>query len=224
MSAATPQRVALTWQLPATQGFDGGVGQLIIDATINEQHAIAAEVTTQPVETGSDIADHIRTLPQRLTLEGMMSNSPIGGVSSYMNGVTGSVKTFQRTVGRASISYQAFTFDGNVERVKVVYGDIINAMQSAAIFSVTTTLATYENLAAVNFNVPRNVRLGNVLRFTIDFQMIRFVTTQTVAALPGRTQKHRGARTGKPATDQQAKKIRSTLKHVGLSRLLEVGD
>lgn len=224
MSAKTPQRAVFTWQIPASKGFDGGVGQLILDVAINEQHGANAEVTLQPVETGSDVTDHIRPLPTRFSIEGMISNSPIQGVTSYLDSTSGSVKALQRVVAGRTVSYSAFTFDGPIERVKAVYGDLVDAIQQGALFNITTTLSTYDNMACVNFAVPRNAQLGNVLRFNMDFQRIIFATTQTVAALPARTTKHRGAKTGKEATPQQAKKVRSTLKALGLSRLLGVGN
>lgn len=209
----TPQRAVLSWTIPAQNGLDQGVGQLILDVSINEQHGANAEVTTHQVETGSDIADHIRPIPQHFSVEAMISNSPIGGVTSYMNGVKGSLQTVTRTVGGRTISYQAFMFDQQFDRVREVYGDLIDAIQGAALFTITTTLATYEDMAAVNFAVPRNVNMSDVLRFTMDFQKIRFVSTQTVAALPARTVKHRGAKTGKPPTEpKKEEKARSTIK------------
>jgi hypothetical protein len=215
MSATNPQRAVISWQLPNASGAGGAVGQLILDVTLNEQHAITSEATTHPVETGSDITDHIRALPQRISLEGMISNTPLRGVTSYMNGVTGSVKSFKKTIGGKTISYSAFTFDGAVERVREVYGDLISAIQGAALFNLTTTLAAYDSMACLNFAVPRNAQLGNALRFTMDFQRIIFVNTETVAALPSRSTKHRGAKTGKEVKDPTTQaKARSTLKAI----------
>jgi hypothetical protein len=225
MSATNPQRAVMTWQLPATDGFDGGVGQLILDVAINENHGVQAEVTTHQVEVGSDITDHIRPMPQRFSIEGMISNTPLGGTTSYMDGVSGSVKAVSRVVAGSTVSYSAFSWDSGFERVRVVFGDLANAIQSAALFNLTTTLATYDSMACINISVPRNAQLGNVLRFSADFQMIRFVSTETVAALPGRPKKHRGAKTGKEATDQQKDKVkRSFFKAVGVSRALGVGN
>jgi len=223
VSAKQPQRVVMTWQLPATGGQDPGVGQLILDASINEQHTTTAEVTLHQVETGADITDHIRPIPQRLTIEGIVSNTPIGGVSSYMNGVTGSVQTVSRMVGGKKVSYAAFKFDAFFDRVKAVFGDLANAIQSAGVFTVTTTLATYEDMACTSFVVPRNAQNGNVLRFTMDLQHINFVTTQTVAALPAKiAPRHRGAKSGKEADAATTAKVRQTVAHAILKGLFGV--
>lgn len=225
MSSPQPQRAVIAWTIPSQDDFPATTGQLILDVCINEQHSITSEVTTHQVETGSDIADNIRPIPPDLQIEGMISNQPMQGITSYMFGITGSTQTIKRTIGGVSVSYSVFKFDSQVERVKAVFGDIIDAIQGAATFDITTTLASYADMACVSFSVPRNANLGNVLRFTASFKHIRFVETQTVQALPAKvTKQHRGAKTGKEASDAQATKARSVLKNLGVSRALGVGN
>ncbi len=51
---------------------------LVVDATTYESHDLQSLVTEHPVETGSTISDNIRPLPRSLTLECLVSPSPLG--------------------------------------------------------------------------------------------------------------------------------------------------
>jgi hypothetical protein len=203
MPQPTPQKVLITWTFPDSSA----TGQVILDASLSEQHITTAEVTKHQVERGSDITDHIRPLPARLSLEAIVTNTPLGVPETQADGVTGSIQDTTTTVNGQRVTFRSFVFSGTFDRVRDVFGDIVDAIQGAALFSVTTTLKRYENLACTNFVPTRNADKGNALHFTIDFEEIRLVDTQVVAALPPRTQKqHRGAKTGKqldPKTDAQ---------------------
>ena len=50
---------------------------LVVDATTYESHDMQSLVTEHPVETGSTISDNIRPLPRSLTIECLVSPSPI---------------------------------------------------------------------------------------------------------------------------------------------------
>jgi hypothetical protein len=202
----TPQRVVIGWTLPS-----GKQGTLAVDVSINETHTMTSEVTRHQVETGSDIADHIRPIPPQLSIEGMISNWMVTPSSlDHLNGVAGSVQQIDQTIAGQVVRFSAFKFDTQIERVKEVLGDLGEAIQGAALFTIFTTLTSYDNMACVGFTVPRNATLGQVLRFTMDFQFVRTVDTQVVSALPPKTQpKHRGAKGGKEKTGD-AKEARKT--------------
>jgi len=54
------------------------VGDLTIEATLSEQHNMTATVSKFPVEGGAIVSDHIVNDPEKITLEGFASNTPIG--------------------------------------------------------------------------------------------------------------------------------------------------
>lgn len=54
------------------------VGDLTIEATLSEQHNMSATVSKFPVEGGSIVSDHIVNDPEKVTLEGFISNTPMG--------------------------------------------------------------------------------------------------------------------------------------------------
>lgn len=54
------------------------IDALELDASLSETHASDVDVTEHPVEQGANISDHARKLPHKLTLEGIVTNTPIG--------------------------------------------------------------------------------------------------------------------------------------------------
>lgn len=174
--------VLLNWTLP-----NGSTQSGILDAAVNEQHSTMAQITEHQVEQGVNISDHIRPMPKRITIEGVITNTPIIVPTTYMQGVT--AQSTSSKIKPASngpvVQFSALQFQGTVDRVKAVYGDLVTACLNGYLFSVTTSLASYTNMAIVNLAVPRNADNGNILRFTIDMQEIRIVqTTTTLVATP----------------------------------------
>jgi hypothetical protein len=53
------------------------IGTLVIEATLSETHEATCTVTDQPIETGARISDHIILDPERVIIEGFVSDSPI---------------------------------------------------------------------------------------------------------------------------------------------------
>lgn len=66
------QHVTISWQ-----GESGQTFSITLDASLHEQHTGTATITDHPVETGSNVTDHIRPDPDMLTIEGIVSNTPL---------------------------------------------------------------------------------------------------------------------------------------------------
>lgn len=50
---------------------------LTLDAVLSEQYDIAAAVTVHPIEHGSPLTDHVRAEPIKITLDGVVTNTPL---------------------------------------------------------------------------------------------------------------------------------------------------
>lgn len=59
------------------------IGSLSIEATLSENHTATSRVTSQPVQEGSTISDHIVNEPEKLSITGFISDTPVDG--SYSN-------------------------------------------------------------------------------------------------------------------------------------------
>lgn len=53
----------------------------LMDVAITEQITFPGEATTLPVETGPDISDHLRDLPEEFHFECVVSNTPVGKIA-----------------------------------------------------------------------------------------------------------------------------------------------
>lgn len=55
------------------------IGGLSVDVTIRERHERENEVTNHPIEDGTEVSDHVIRNPVRLSMEGVVTNSPLSG-------------------------------------------------------------------------------------------------------------------------------------------------
>jgi len=53
------------------------IGFLKLDASLKESHNRTARVTENEIEDGSVISDHVKLDPKTLTMEGVISDTPI---------------------------------------------------------------------------------------------------------------------------------------------------
>ncbi len=211
---SSPDRVLLSYDMP-----DGTSGMVQVDASITEQHTTTTQVTEHPVESGPDVTDHIRPMPRRISLSGIISNTPIYTPATQMRGVTGASGSFQVQIGNRQVNYQAFQFSDEFDRVRDAYGELISAALGGALFEIMTTLATYENMAITNFDVPRSAGTGGALQFQIQFQEIRIVDTQEVTALPSKKQapKHAGSKPTKEDSAKEKENTQTAAKRIAVS-------
>ncbi len=131
---------------------------LTLDASLNETHAQDAEATDHPVEQGANITDHIRPKPRMVTIEGMMTNTPLL-TARLANG-----SFFPDQPGAAEAAHQFFDQRLNAGQLHII----------------RTKLDTYENMMLVSKNEPRNAQIGDSLQFTLIFKQIRIVQNKTV--------------------------------------------
>lgn len=208
-----PQRVLLEWEVR------GQKYAVVIDATIHETHDVKAQVTEHQVETGSNVTDHIRPLPREVTLEGVITNTPLAAPArtSISGNMSDFSQSFQRPNGDSfEVKWQAYKFDGQFDRVRDEFRDLVYAIQQGALFDITTTLQVYVDFAMTSFSVPRDAANGNVLHFSASFKELRFVETNTTKALPVKTapkvaKKHDGPKHPEEAKPEES---RSALHHL----------
>ena len=59
------------------------VAGIFLDATISEDHSYTCKATQFPLENGSSITDHVINDPVKLSLSGIVSDSPISFLSAF---------------------------------------------------------------------------------------------------------------------------------------------
>ncbi len=209
-----------------TWHYDNGVtaGQVELDASINETHITTAQITDHQVEKGPNIADHIRPMPKKLTINGIITNHPIVVASTQMRGTVGLPNGRVTTKVRAKqgafpvglpippmgsvvekvFDYSALTFSADFDRVWDCYYELTNAQQNGALFTVDTSLRSYSNMAIENITIPRSADTGNSLMLSIDMKEILLAEVITLKALPKAIEvAHKGRQPTKDITEAE---------------------
>lgn len=154
-----------------------------IDAALSEDHTLDSEVTSFPVERGAEITDHVRPLPRTITIEGVVSDTPLGLAAIAREDRAVIASADETLADRVLPSIEAFTF---LERV-------YEARQPV---TITTSLRVYENMVMESLSIPRTATTGDALRFTATFRQIRIVDVRRsrvrVAAPRGSGKRRRG--------------------------------
>ena len=135
---------------------------LTLDASVNETHSNEAEITEHPVETGSNITDHVRRRPETLEIEGVVSNKPIAVLASQT----------QRGIRGGPIE----TKDSDAHEEMRRWQD------QGKLLTVMTTLRDYENMVVEGLSVTRDARNGDILRVVMRLREIILANTELVAA------------------------------------------
>lgn len=149
-------------------GFENSLGNIELDANLEEGHEWSAEVTTNPVEFGSPVADHIIEQPDRIKIRGFVTDSPLNASASILG---------------------LFNLTPVENKTQPVF-DLLNALiKSKEVITVYTKYQIYTDMVLTSVTIPRAPNVGEAIEFTAEFIHIRKVSTQMVDVPPGINQK-----------------------------------
>lgn len=165
------------------------IGAIEIDCIVSEQHAGEVEITEHPVEDGSAIADHARPKAMMLTLEGIVTNTPITPEQAQRAGLDG-------VVGHAAGRYQT------------VWQQMMALKDAATLLTIVTNLCTYDNMVIQSLTAPRDRTTGDALRFTMQLKQIRIVKNKTaVVVVAAEPKAHAKKKIGKQPTKETSEAV-----------------
>jgi hypothetical protein len=172
------------------------LGTLVLDASITESHQAEVEVTEHPVEQGANIADHTRAKPESLTLEGLISNTPLNRTQT------------RRLVESLGVVFESNSAEdavfGQPGRAEAAYVTLREIKEAGQLITVVTGLRVYEDMVMTSLLVPRDARTGEALRFTASFKQIRLVKNKTTTQVVAKEPKAKGkAKLGKKPTPEE---------------------
>jgi len=130
------------------------VGFFTLDATPSEQHMYESRPTQYPVETGVLISDHIRRIPEKLSIDGFITNSPVIVLT----------EGDQFTSDNAQLAFDALT---------LIY-------EERYLCDVTTRFKSYTDMCLSRLSIPRTNKTGDAIAFSAAFTKIVKVATETV--------------------------------------------
>ena len=148
----------------------GSIGVLELDAVLHEQHELQNEVTQFPVEVGFDVTDHIVKHLVKVSLTGIISNSPLkffGGVDELF--------VREDESNRVLIAFEKMV------RIAGYPFSLTDGIESKAIqVDLETSLRVYNDMILTSLRIPRDRHSGDSLEFTADFVKIFKVRSKYV--------------------------------------------
>ena len=170
----------------------------LIDAAVQIEHTFDSETTDYPVEKGGDVTNNVRPKPIVITMECIVSDTPIGAAATA------------RSTGTQASAVPSVDF----------YNRLLAIRAAREPVTITTDLDTFENMVLQPLSIPitskqtpaafgqdGQIQLG-ALRFKAAFKQIVIVETDTavvrVAAPSSAAKVNRGNKPAAPATPSAA--------------------
>lgn len=150
----------------ATSRFESDLFSVEFDANLSEGHSWSNDITANPVERGADVTDHIREIPDQVTLVGFVTNTP------FIESADGNTIT-----------------DDSEDRVQAVIDRLKQIRAERSTVMVFTKYVLYEDMAIKSVDFTRDASNTNAVIFTVQFQHIRFAENQTVEVPAGISKK-----------------------------------
>lgn len=132
-----------------------------IDLMVKEEDVHECSVTEHPTERGLPFSDNIQQKSQKLTIEGLITNTPL---DPSLNVATPSVPGIPRL---------------DLSRAEAVYQTLCDLWKTPALIPIKTTSRIYNNMALVTLTSSLDDRTGNGLRFVGTFQSVEIVDLKT---------------------------------------------
>lgn len=151
------------------------IGAITLDASVSQSHEYVNEITSYPVEEGFDITDNVRQLPETLTIEGLVSNSPIPNIGSINTSVTQ-----EDNSNRSIVAFQKFLEYMGFPTALQPGQEQTTTSNDAQLIDIVTKLKTYTNMILKRLTIPRTRTTGNDLFFTAEFQQVHKAISETI--------------------------------------------
>lgn len=136
----------------------------LIDAAESEGHVLSSDVTEDEVETGSAFTDVIKNKSDEVTIQGIVSDTPVGD--------------FVDIRARATAS-------GLDEELPYLPSDqaqaiLVKIHRDQRPVTIQTSRGTWETMALISLDIPVDDKTGDALGFTAQFRQIRLRSTTLV--------------------------------------------
>lgn len=132
----------------------------LIDASVSEGHDYPSEVTKFPVEKGIGVTDNIRPEPIVVTLECIVSDSPLGRIA------------LSREADSSLVAEAGFDADPPSTRA---YNHLLRIRARREPVLIQTSLRDFPSMALSGLSIPRKSGEGDALHFNTTFTQIEVV-------------------------------------------------
>lgn len=136
------------------------IGSIELDTLLSEKVSEPVQVTDHPIEEGANPSDHRRVLPVALTIEGVLTNTPLPEADRTARGAA----ERGATTGWAQRQYEA-----------------LRALRLGELLTVQTPARKYQNMQITELARTRDSGLGtDTVQFTCQLKEVFVVKTDTV--------------------------------------------
>lgn len=215
-------RTHLKWEEPQS-------GWMEFDAVVRQTVDHDGEVTEHPVDTAARVADHYRQVAVPITLETIITNSPIrlpnthtGGAVDFPNievlqlqqpifpGAPTSVGGFDISSKR-SVRIQTQAYTSNLDRVNLIYEELRQIQDEARVLTVSLygigagdRGGNFDSMLLKRFQMDQDPSMTNAIRLTLELKKVIFadVLTSDISSKIPRKQRSNAPKPAgkKPAT------------------------
>jgi hypothetical protein len=134
-----------------------------IDVAKVETHSLEAEVTEHPVERGSTITDHVRLNPIEVTLECVVSDTPLGAIAADPTRINSQIEIEgEDSTAIPTPSEDAYT---KLKAIRLAREPV----------TIETSLDRFENMILTRLTIPRNSDTSGGLTFEATFREVVIV-------------------------------------------------
>ena len=189
----------ISWSTSATSTSEAGDLEskstehtLQFDAVTSESHEATSVLTEHAVESGAPISDHKRANPERISIEALITNTPLDTPPPSGYGTSGITTSLSKEDDKVSVLLYSAKFD----RISDVISTLRRLRLEATELTVSTRIHTYESVQLVSVTVPRTPEDGESVKVTLELQQVRIAQSRTVDAPRPREPR------GRPRTDR----------------------
>ena len=194
--------------LQTSSGLFTPAGLIVsVDCVISENHSLTANITRNPVETGSTISDHIHIYPKSLTIEGVITEKPLhilpalaqvpirAFLSSTARGLLGKYlggyEKHLAIAGTGLIQQKIIApilgldrFETRKDVARLFWNNILKArFEAKQLFSIRSEVGLIENCFFKTLSWNRRLEHGGSLFFSANIDEIQTVISN-VTILP----------------------------------------
>jgi hypothetical protein len=140
------------------------LGELVVDAFVHETHGFSSEISEHPVESGSSIVDHIHNKAFCLSIDGIISNTPM------------------TLVGLAAFDSASRYLQGESNDFALAaFEKIENIFAQRTPLSIATSLKTYHKMVLESLGIERGGGFSSdTLHFTCIAKQIRLAHQERI--------------------------------------------
>ena len=138
------------------------VNQIEFDAVLTEGAKASAKITSNPVEYGANVNDHIVIQPMTFTLTGITSNAKTNVIAAVGAAIDSATALIRKTASQQ------------------LWDDLLELHTYRVPFTLVQGLRSYDNIVVESLEESQDVETANVLQFSATLKEIIYVGTVTV--------------------------------------------